>query len=641
MKVSCFSALFSLLALASLAEAQNPPRIITPPTVRPQLQITPAPLMPSFQVVRGKVPDELANRLTVLLRATGKVGLGDGSVRFLSPKFLSLPSKAVEDATPNEERKQTRATALLLDQLSDIKPLDSDKAQEQVLQALKAAQLDVPGATSIAGHTTLEIFKKEGEPKKYEIDTYVGFNFKLGGLPLIGPGAKIRVALTPSGEATQIRYAYRTLKQGPSVQLVSPETADRLVAASLGTSLTHLAKLKKTLVYYAPPIELGTVQTIVPHYMYSGSFEIENKANEKEKETFQVRDFMIPAVANQPRARVNASTQGGSVLARVTIDGGRAPYSFYWMSNGTKAISTQQIYQYSSKNRGGGDFITLVVTDADGLRSIVRSKAAPTPAEVLFASFDEESETEPTVPPRSTSIVDVGAEYVGLTYADIGQPALGLTGPNAAGFIVSTSLNAIPNQFFWGERDAWETDFKASTAGGDDTHFSDDVDMTFFTGHANNNSFLVSSSHGDNNIVSGDPRWGDRDAEWIVIAACGPLQVSSTLTTRWGPAFQGMHALLGYATNSADTAAEGSTLVNYMKGFRFLNIQLLPAQTVVVSWLATGIDIQGGSVTIGAMGPIRDDGVTNMNDFFWNSGSVGPDIPASRNNGFWVIRMGC
>src|SRR5687768_2117389 len=160
MKISHVSAFASWLALASLAAAQNPPRIVTPPTVRPQLQIAPAPLMPSFQVVRGKVPDELANRLGVFLKATGKLGLGDGSVRFLSPKFLSLPSKAVEDSTPNEEKKPTRATALLLDQLAEIKPLDPDRAKELVLQALKGAQLDVPGATPTVGHSTLEIFKK-------------------------------------------------------------------------------------------------------------------------------------------------------------------------------------------------------------------------------------------------------------------------------------------------------------------------------------------------------------------------------------------------------------------------------------------------------------------------------------------------
>lgn len=634
MKVSCFSVLMGWLALASLAGAQNPPRIVPPPGgLRPQPQIAPSSLITSFQVVRGKVPDEMANRLGILLKVAGKLGLGDGSVRYISPRFMSLPTKAVDDATPNEERKPTKAFALLLDQLESVKAIETEKAQEQVLQALKAAQLDVPGATPVVGHTSLEISKTSGEPKKYDIDTYVGFNFKLGGIPLIGPGAKIRVAIAPNGETTQIRYAFRTLKQGPSVQMISPGQADRLVAFSLGTSPSNLAKLKKSLVYYAPPIELGTVQNIVPHYLYSGSFQVE-------KETFQVRDFLVPAVANAPQAKVDASTQGGSVLARATINGGRAPYSFSWTSSGSPTVSNQQVFQYGSKSRSGGDVITLVVTDADGLRSIVRSRVTRTPSEVFFASFEEEAEPEP-VPARSIPRIDVGAEYVGATYADIGQPALGLTAGNASGFVVSMAMNAVPAQFFWGERDAWETDFKASTAGGDDTHFSDDVDMMFFTGHANNNSFLVSSSNSDTNIVSGDPRWGDRDAEWIVIAACGPLQVSPTLNTRWGPTFQGLHAILGYATNSADTAAEGSTLVNYMKGFRFLNILMLPPQTVVVSWLATGIDIQGSGVTIGAMGPIRSDGVTNMNDFFWNAGSVGPDIPASRITGFWVVRTGC
>lgn len=625
----------SVLAVATVGSSQGPQR--------PDLQIAPAPIMPSYQVVRSKVPDDLANRLGVLLRVSGKLGLGDGSIRYFSPKFLALPSKTIEDSTPNEEKKPTRATALLLDELKDFRPFDLEKAEELVLRALTGAQLDVPGSTPKAAHTILEILhkEKEGEPKKHKIDTYVGFSFKLGQLPLIGPGAKMRIALSPDGEATQIRYAYRTVKQGPSVQLISPETADRYVSASMGTSLAYLQKFKKSLVYYAPPIELGTVQTIVPHYMYSGAFEIENKENPKEKEKFQVRDFMIPAVVNAPRAKIDASTQGGSVLARVTVDGGRAPYSFLWCSNGTKSISTQQIFQYSSKGRGGGDHISLIVTDADGLRTLVRAKVAPTAAEGFLASFGENDDDEAAIPTPAIGPIDVGAEYVGYTYADTGQPALWFTGPNAAGFIVSTGLNAIPSQFFWGERDAWETDFKSSTVGGNDTQFSDDVDMTFYTGHANENKFLFSSSRTDTEIRSSDPQWGDRDSEWIVIAACGPLQESNTLNARWGRAFQGLHSVMGYATTSADTPSEGTSLVNYMKGFRFLNIQMLQALPIVISWLATGIDLQNGSVTIGAMGPVRNDGVTNMNDFFWNSGTTGPDIPASRISNFWVLRTGC
>jgi hypothetical protein len=37
------------------------------------------------------------------------------------------------------------------------------------------------------------------------------------------------------------------------------------------------------------------------------------------------------------------------------------------------------------------------------------------------------------------------------------------------------------------------------------------------------------------------------------------------------------------------------------------------------------------------MGPIGAGGAVNLNDYFWNKGAVGADIPASAVTGYWYL----
>jgi len=59
-----------------------------------------------------------------------------------------------------------------------------------------------------------------------------------------------------------------------------------------------------------------------------------------------------------------------------------------------------------------------------------------------------------------------------------------------------------------------------------------------------------------------DGKWGNRDLEWLVIEACGPLRPLSDgkdVIERWGPTFAGLHILLGYATVSWVTVPTPAT----------------------------------------------------------------------------------
>jgi hypothetical protein len=63
-----------------------------------------------------------------------------------------------------------------------------------------------------------------------------------------------------------------------------------------------------------------------------------------------------------------------------------------------------------------------------------------------------------------------------------------------------------------------------------------------------------------------------------------------------------------------------------------------PRLSVRQSWAAMAIAAQGPDVIHGSMGPIAADGVSNITDYFWGQGSVGPDIRGTQISDFWVYR---
>ena len=198
-----------VVALAALgcvvAVAQNPPTIRpqTNPTIRPQIPVLrPAGSMPTYVVVRSRVPEELAFRFASRLGLQGDFKLADGSVRIIGPDFLKLPMSQAAAGAENEDKRPTQAFALSLEQIKALKVPERQTALMRVQEALKSANLEVPGAQPKVDHTTLEIAKPGAPSQTFPLDTFVSYQFMLGQIPLVGPGAKIRVAFGPGDRAT-------------------------------------------------------------------------------------------------------------------------------------------------------------------------------------------------------------------------------------------------------------------------------------------------------------------------------------------------------------------------------------------------------------------------------------------------------
>ncbi len=145
--------------------------------------------------------------------------------------------------------------------------------------------------------------------------------------------------------------------------------------------------------------------------------------------------------------------------------------------------------------------------------------------------------------------------------------------------------------------------------------------------------------------------WGspypNDNLQWLVMYACEILKDDASNPSpwlRWGPAFNGLHSLLGFETNASDAGVGFMTdFPQNILGRTFLGIQFSPPQTIVQGWINAAIANQMG--TPAAMGPIENvviDGITfgiwNYSDFYWGKGSVGPTIPQAQINGWWYIQ---
>ena len=222
---------------------------------------------------------------------------------------------------------------------------------------------------------------------------------------------------------------------------------------------------------------------------------------------------------------------------------------------------------------------------------------------------------------------EAGTSWIGQSGGLAGSQA------NAQGFVDGLAADGWLVNFNWGDANAWESDWRRN----DDT-WVDAADFVFYTGHANLDGWVLSKPD-DGKLTSAevgvgpgtDPDlWGQQDLEWIIIAACGPLQDDllaaggGDVLGRWDGAFDGLHSLMGYGAITFDTTEEGKRVVQYAR----------QGTPVIDAWLRTGQEIQpstngagapdGPTVWVGAMWVARA-GADPRSDRIWGHGSVSPD----------------
>lgn len=562
--------------------------------------------------------------------ARAKVGLAlrpDGSFSYVNEgKFAKLPAAAVpakQLVGRDEEKQRTVAQAVNLKALRKTKVLTPAAALKRATALLPATEGFV--ARPRVDFTTVDVSNKAGKLlSRTKIDTTVTYSFSLGGAPVVGPGAKQRIAFAGDGSVVQLSQSLRQVAQDGTVPIISPQDAVEQCMRLYGP---RVKQGTPTLSYYAPPLGAvrasgqGSVGMILPHYVC-------NPARRADK--VQLTGRLVPAAPSlSPTAYLSATRDGDSVKANMDVGGGTGPYRIQWSSSSTplKGDGYGIEYRRASRNKKvTAEVLTVTVTDANGLVST---------ASVTLPQSGQASASG--VGGAGGALAEVGIEQT----VDEWQCAQ----DSANGFRNVMASKGQSVNFDWRGWAAFEKDFKDTSKGGWDSvsppnRYVDQVDAQWYTGHGWPGGFTFKSAVDDTTIVPGDARWGNGDLEWMQLESCQVLQDTNGTAdyfARWDEAFSGLHLLNGFDTNAyCIGGGTGARFAEYLFPVKFLWWTIRPAMTVQQAWASMANDLEPSGVRWRSISPMKGS-ISNLGDKFWGQGTVGPDITPAQRTGFIAI----
>ncbi|MFN8474915.1 MAG: DUF6345 domain-containing protein [Anaerolineae bacterium] len=232
--------------------------------------------------------------------------------------------------------------------------------------------------------------------------------------------------------------------------------------------------------------------------------------------------------------------------------------------------------------------------------------------------------------------LDVGVEFV-ADAPPAGAGGSDLPGCRTSGWDFYNRMRGAgytgSDSFIWGDSLAWERDFKRAALGGNENHYIDNVDITYYCDHGYDSGMFFPWGHDDNGLEPSDclGSWGDKDAEWLGIGTCLTLINHGG----WANCMNGLHLIAGYITVSQDVD-EGGPWADQMLGWYvdlplFGRVWLRQPKTITQAWFTMCDQQQPSSVTARV---IAEDS-RHYGDKLWNRG--GPaygDIVD--DNYFWL-----
>jgi Family of unknown function (DUF6345) len=581
--------------------------------------------VPVYSVVQEGMTPGAAKALA----ARARIGLAlrpDGAFSYVdNARYLAVPKKAVpkrQRVGRDEERQLTVAQAVNLKALYRTKVISPAVALRRAKALLPA--VDGLRAIPTVDYTRVDISNRAGRlVSRTKIDTTVTYSFRLGGLPVVGAGAKQRISFDGAGRVIQLSRAVRSIKQDGTVPIISSgealEQCQRLYGA-------RVKQGEPTLVYYAPPLGAvrgsgrGAVQQLLPQY----SCQPQQRADQ-----VRLTGKLIPAAPQlTPKVYLNATRKGDLVHASMDVAGGTGPLTIQWSSSTTalKGDASGVEYRRTSRGRLPGETLSVTVTDVNGQTST---------ATVNLNADGEASASG--IGGAGGALAEVGIEQT----VDEWQCAQ----DSANGFRSVMQSKGQTVNFDWRGASAFEKDFKDKAFGGWDSLvppklYVDQVDAQWYTGHGWPGGVTFKSSVGDTSIVPGDARWGNGDLEWMQLESCQVLRDTNGRAdyfARWDEVFAGLHLLNGFDTNAyCISGGTGARFAGYLFPQKFLWWTLRPAYTVAQAWATMANDLEPAGVRWRSISPMKGS-ISNLGDHFWGQGSVGPDITPAQRTGFIAI----
>lgn len=562
---------------------------------------------PAYLVVTEGLTKDDAARLADSL-GIGNALRPDGSFGFVDAKsFQAIPRKAVAEGV-DEKGNKTLAEQLDLEALHSIRALPIEdmmgKARELV-PVPKAYDVKL-----IGGHTSVEEADAKGNPiASTDIDTSVSFQLSLGGVPVVGPGAKIRISFGPDGAVTSLNHAARAVEPYTNVPIITPDEAQKQCATAYGKEVALGAP---TLAYYAQPLAgvdyaaIPKAKLMLPHYLC-------HRAEDQDRESLTGR--LVPATTSYlPKLELSVTGDGTTIKASVARTGGRSPFSYRWTSSTTDLLARTTSISFTRDVRRTAldERLSVEVTDANG---IVVSASVVLPGGV-----------------GSATAASAGRGGVGGEFATYGIESTVSEWPCAMnssnGFRSVMSAKGQSARFDWRGDNAWERDFADNTLGGIDNSYADNVDSVLYTGHGWPGGFTFNTNQRDTEIVPGDARWGNKDLEWLNLESCQVLRDTTGTFDhfgRWGQVFQGLHLMNGFHDNAACTGVTGERFAKYLFPETVFFFFTRDALTVQQAWAQTANEVQPAGRRYRTMSPVSN-GVSNLGDYYWGQGATGPDI---------------
>lgn len=626
--------------------------------------------------------DQLKIPAKALVSAGGMLSYVDPE-RYLAAPTSTVPESPLtarlRDATRNKDAaRPVDLRAIDTDALAKMQVLDTQAALDSASRGLEACGLQPQFGAPVAGHTVLTLYSRDASggwtSKSKELDTQVAYRFsEPGGHPLIGPGAQVQVTYDGAGRVSRLHYATRQLKQGASVSVISEDEARKRIANHVPAG----ARITTRLVYWSPPLQgwLGRAEgpspaAIIPWYAFFTSTEVKDQKTGLAS-VVKSRVQMIPATDDArfvPAVQLTASAQGSEVSARVSVSGGTPPYTYLWAGSDPEASrNTGESARYTASARVADAFaqdehfrldrnetVSVTVIDANGVAvhaheiiPVHANPVVPRPRLITGASYGCESPNDPGgwTPARIAWQNNMGTSGAGggtQSYCWLGGDAWpgDFIEPNPPGTLVATP---------WVYGDADYSDWGVNTADIvlDNADGNPDQTVVMQPGapvsdyptsviQSPNNSLTVEINL---NGYGGSPTWysvpyagswgpvGPNDTLcWLLLDDCEMLDATDgsglNVAQRWGPAFNGLHVLTGFASLAYGNGAfEGTVATN------LLGVYGAP-QTIVQSWFNSAESTGAG--TPAAMGPALYAGgpftMVNLNDYYWGKGSVGATI---------------
>ena len=351
------------------------------------------------------------------------------------------------------------------------------------------------------------------------------------------------------------------------------------------------------------------------------------------------RRRMVPPTVAEARIRALAGS-----MERAAAREGRRPAA----APPRAAWSSPSLAYYSAPSPDSQRYlypvwVFSVVVVVDGIRIAQRAVVVPAtsfvPPEEAFEMQPMLSVRDSLEEPRSGSLA---AEVHGTEEApyELGMAWLGLGAElktsfaNTRGLWRALELRGWRLNFDRGDDGTWERDWT-----GENHRWVDQADLVYYTGHASGEAFVVQQP--DEEFVSdtrvgpqGDPMgelWGNQDLEWLVVAACGPLQDEllsrngGDVFGRWAGAFNGMHILMGFGSASQEHPLEGATFARYaLDGEPLVRAWLRAAREVQPSVLPAFEPPMGPTVWAGVLYAVSEK-ADPYEDRLWGEGPVSDD----------------